>query len=196
MAERKAIVTRETAETNVSVELNIDGSGQFEITTGIKMFDHFLSQMARHGLFDIKLSASGDDQHHVVEDVAISLGKAFNQALGKKQGITRMAHAIVPMDEALAAVAVDIGGRAYSVVEAPFGTINIDDLETDLVRHFLTSFASEAKINLYAKVLTGINDHHKAEALFKALGRALDSASRVDERIIGRIPSTKEVIEN
>ncbi len=196
MAERKAIVTRETAETNVRVELNIDGSGQFEITTSIKMFDHLLAQLARHGVFDIKLSASGDDQHHIIEDVAISLGKAFNQALGEKQGITRMAHAVVPMDEALAAVAVDIGGRAYSVVEAPFGSVNIDDLETDLVRHFLVSFASEARINLHANVLPGPNDHHKAEALFKALGRALDSATRIDERIVGRVPSTKEVIES
>ena len=195
MAERKAIVTRETAETSVKVELNIDGSGQFEINTGIEMFDHLLAQLARHGVFDIKLSASGDDQHHVVEDVAISLGKAFNQALGEKQGVTRMAHAVVPMDEALAAVAIDVGGRAYSTIEAPFGTINIDDLETDLIRHFLVSFASEAKINLHAKVLTGINDHHKAEALFKALGRVLDSATRIDERLLGRIPSTKEVIE-
>jgi len=195
MTERKAKVTRETAETNVRVELNIDGSGQFEITTGLRMFDHLLTQLAQHGVFDIKLSASGADQHHVVEDVAISLGKAFNQALGEKQGITRMAHAIVPMDEALAAVVVDVGGRAYSVVEASFSRVNIGELCADLVRHFLVSFASEAKINLHAKVLTGINDHHKAEALFKALGRALDEATRIDERILGRVPSTKEVIE-
>ena len=196
MAERKAKVTRETAETNVRVELNIDGCGQFEITTGIRMFDHLLSQLAWHGVFDIKLSASGTDQHHVVEDVAISLGKAFNQALGEKQGIVRMAYAVVPMDETLAAVAVDMGGRAYSVLEASFNEASIGDLEADLVRHFLVSFASEARINLHAKVLSGINDHHKAEALFKALGRALDSATRIDERIVGRIPSTKEVIES
>jgi len=195
MTERKATVIRETAETNVRVEFDIDGSGQFEITTGIRMFDHLLAQLAQHGIFDIKISASGPDQHHVVEDVAISLGKASNQALGDKQGIARMAHAIVPMDEALAEVAVDIGGRVYSVIEATFDEANIGDMDADLVRHFLVSFASEAKINLHAKVLSGINDHHKAEALFKALGRALDSATRVDERIMGRIPSTKEVIE-
>ncbi len=195
MTERKTKVIRETAETNVRVELNIDGSGQFQITTGIRMFDHFLSQLAQHGVFDIKISASGPDQHHVVEDVAISLGKAFNQALGKKQGIVRMAHAIVPMDEALAAVTVDIGGRIYNVIEGDFDEANIGDLDADLVRHFLVSLASEAKINLHAKVLSGINDHHKAEALFKALGRALDSATRIDERILGRVPSTKEVIE-
>jgi imidazoleglycerol-phosphate dehydratase len=195
MTERKATVARETAETNVGVEFNVDGSGQFQITTGIRMFDHLLSHIAQHGVFDIKISASGPDQHHVVEDVAISLGKAFNQALGKKQGIVRMAHAVVPMDEALAEVAVDIGGRVYSVLEADFNEAVIGDLDADLVRHFLVSFASEAKINLHAKVLSGINDHHKAEALFKALARALDSATRVDERIAGRIPSTKEVIE-
>jgi imidazoleglycerol-phosphate dehydratase len=195
MTERKATVARETAETNVRVELNIDGSGQFQTTTGIRMFDHLLSHLAQHGVFDIKISTSGPDQHHVVEDVAISLGKAFNQALGKKQGIVRMAHAVVPMDEALAEVAVDIGGRAYSVFEADFNEANIGDLDADLVRHFLVSLASEAKINLHAKVLSGINDHHKAEALFKALARALDSATRIDERIAGRVPSTKEVIE-
>jgi imidazoleglycerol-phosphate dehydratase len=195
MTERKATVARETAETNVKVELNIDGSGQFQITTGIRMFDHFLSHLAQHGVFDIKISASGPDQHHVVEDVAISLGKAFNQALGKKQGIVRMAHAIVPMDEALAEVAVDIGGRVYSVIEADFDEASIGDLDADLVRHFLVSLASEAKINLHAKVLSGINDHHKAEALFKALARVLDTATRIDERILGRVPSTKEVIE-
>ncbi|MGQ9545551.1 MAG: imidazoleglycerol-phosphate dehydratase HisB [Dehalococcoidia bacterium] len=195
MAERKAKVVRETAETNVKVELNIDGSGQFQVTTGIRMFDHLLSQLAQHGVFDMKISASGPDQHHVVEDVAISLGKAFNQALGKKRGIVRMAHAIVPMDEALAMVAVDIAGRVYSAIEADFDEASIGDLEADLVRHFLVSLASEAKINLHAKVLSGVNDHHKAEALFKALARALDTATQIDERILGRVPSTKEVIE-
>ena len=195
MTERKATVARETAETNVKVELHIDGSGQFQITTGIRMFDHLLSHIAQHGVFDITISASGPDQHHVVEDVAISLGKAFNQALGKKRGIVRMAHAVVPMDEALAEVAVDIGGRVYSVIEADFDEANIGDLDADLVRHFLVSFASEAKINLHAKVISGINDHHKAEALFKALARALDSATRIDQRIPDKVPSTKEVIE-
>jgi len=195
MTERTAKVVRETAETNVKVELNVDGNGQFQITTGIRMFDHFLTQLAQHGVFDIKVSASGPDQHHVVEDVAISLGKAFNQALGKKESIVRMAHAAVPMDEALAMVAVDVGGRVYSAIEVDFSEASIGDLDADLVRHFLISLASEAKINLHAKVLSGINDHHKAEALFKALGRALDSATRIDERILGRIPSTKEIIE-
>jgi len=196
MAERKAKVTRETKETSVKVELKIDGNGQFEITTGIRFFDHMLSQLAQHGIFDIKLSATGTDQHHVVEDVAISLGKAFNQALGDKRGIIRMAHSMVPMDDALALVALDIGGRGYTEFEASFSDTSIEKMPADLVRHFFISFASEAKINIHAKVLNGIDDHHKAEALFKALARALDAATQEDERIAGRIPSTKDTIES
>jgi imidazoleglycerol-phosphate dehydratase len=195
MTERTATVTRETAETTIKVTLNIDGNGQSEIATGIRMLDHLLAQLAQHGVFDIRVSASGADQHHVVEDVAISLGRAFNQALGKKQGIVRMAHALVPMDEALAVVAVDMGGRPYSNIEAAFSEATIGDLNADLVRHFLVSLATEGKFNLHAKVLSGINDHHKAEALFKALGRALDAATQIDERLRGKVPSTKEVIE-
>jgi len=196
MAERKATVTRETKETTVKVELDIDGRSQFKITTGIRFFDHMLSQLAQHGIFDIKLSATGSDQHHVVEDVALTLGKAFSQALGDKKGIVRISHAIVPMDDALAMVALDIGGRGQTVFEATFGDITISEMPADLIRHFFTSFALEAKFNIHAKILSGMNDHHKAEALFKALARALDTATRLDERITGRIPSTKDIIEN
>ena len=196
MAERKATVTRETKETSVKVELNIEGKGQSEITTGIRFFDHMLSQLAQHGIFDIKLSATGPDQHHVVEDVAISLGKAFNQALGDRRGIVRMAHAVVPMDDALALVALDIGGRGYTEFEASFNDTSIEKISADLIRHFFVSFASEAKLNIHAKVLSGVDDHHKAEALFKALARALDATTRLDERITGRIPSTKDTIES
>lgn len=195
MHKRSATHTRETGETKISVELELDGTGKFEVETGIKMFDHMLTHLAQHGLFDIKIAASGWDQHHLVEDVAISLGKALSEALGDKEGIARMGHALVPMDEALAMVAVDIGGRGYAVIEAPFKRKKIGDLGSDLVRHFLESFAIEAKINLHAKVLSGINDHHKAEAIFKALGRALDSATKIDQRIVGEVPSTKGVIE-
>ena len=191
---RRATINRETGETSVSVRLDIDGGGDFEISTGLRMFDHLLAQLARHGVFDLKVSASGADSHHVVEDVALCLGRAFNQALGEKQGIVRMSHAVVPMDEALAMVSVDIGGRGYAVVEASFEG-NVGELPADLVRHFLETLASEAKINLQAEVLRGVNDHHKAEALFKALARALDGATRIDERISGRVPSTKEIIE-
>ena len=196
MADRKAIVTRETKETDVKVELNIDGKSQYQITTGIRFFDHMLCQLAQHGIFDLKISATGTDQHHVVEDVAISLGKAFTQALGNRQGIIRMSHAIVPMDDVLALVALDIGGRGCSVVEIPFSHQSISEMPADLIEHFLVSFASEAKINVHAKVLNGTNDHHKAESVFKALARALDTATRIDSRIADITPSTKDVIES
>ncbi len=192
---RRSSVVRKTAETNISIELNIDGSGQYEINNGISMFDHLLSQLARHGRFDIKLSATGDDQHHLVEDVAICLGQAFGKALGEKRGIVRMANVSVPMDDVLATVAVDISGRGYTVLGLPFSDNDMAGFPTDLIRHFLESFAIEAKINLHARVLYGTNDHHKAEALFKALGRALDMATRIDERLSGELPSTKEFLE-
>ena len=195
MANRKATITRDTKETAIKLELNIDGRSQFQITTGIRFFDHMLSQLAQHGVFDLKISATGSDQHHIVEDVAIALGKAFNQALGNRQGIVRMAHAIVPMDEVLAMVALDIGGRGYSAIEMSFSHHSISEMSADLIRHFLVSFASEAKINIHAKIISGINDHHKAEAIFKALARALDTATRIDERITNITPSTKDSIE-
>ena len=195
MANRLSVVKRETRETNISLELNIDGSGEWEMNTGIRMFDHLLSQLAQHGVFDIKISATGNDQHHLVEDVALCLGRAFGEALGEKRGIVRMANAVVPMDDALAMVAVDIGGRGYTVLDLPFTDNDMAGFPTDLIRHFLESFASEAKLNLHAKILYGVNDHHKAEALFKALGKALDTATRIDQRISGTLPSTKELLE-
>lgn len=195
MTSRTAAIKRETRETNISLELSIDGSGSYEMLTGIRMFDHLLSQLARHGVFDIKISATGDDQHHLVEDVAICLGKALAEALGDKRGIVRMADATVPMDDALATVAVDISGRGYTLLELPFSDNDMAGFATDLIRHFLETFAAEARINLHARVLYGTNDHHKAEALFKALARALDAATRIDERISGELPSTKEMLE-
>ena len=194
MANRLSIVKRETKETNISLELNIDGRGQWEVNTGIKVFDHLLAQLARHGIFDIKISATGDDQHHLVEDVAICLGKALGEALREKRGIVRMADTVVPMDDALAMVAVDISGRGYTVLELPFSDNDMAGFPTDLIRHFLESFAIEARLNLHAKVIYGVNDHHKAEALFKALGRTLDSATRIDERISDELPSTKDLL--
>jgi imidazoleglycerol-phosphate dehydratase len=192
---RFAVVKRKTRETDISLELNLDGSGRWEVNTGIQMFDHLLAQMAQHGRFDIKLSATGDDPHHLIEDVAICLGRAFNQALGEKRSIVRMGDATVPMDDALAMVAVDISGRGYTVLELPFSGNDMAGFPTDLIRHFLESFAIEARLNLHARVLYGTNDHHKAEALFKALGRALDMATRIDQRISGELPSTKELLE-
>ncbi len=195
MADRKSVIKRDTKETSISLELDIDGSGEWEVNTGIGMFDHLLSQLAQHGVFDIKISATGDDQHHLVEDVAICLGKAFGEALGEKRGIVRMADATVPMDDTLATVVVDISGRGYTVLELPFSDNDMAGFPTDLIRHFLESLALEARLNLHARVIYGTNDHHKAEALFKALGRALDMATRIDERLSGELPSTKEFLE-
>ena len=195
MAERKASVTRRNKETSIKVEVNIDGSSKYEITTGILFFDHMLCQLAQHGIFDLKISANGPDQHHVVEDVAITLGRAFNQALGDKQGIVRMADAVVPMDEAVALVALDISGRGNAIIETSIKEAMISEMHSDLVHHFFVSFAQEARINIHAWVLSGKNDHHKAEALFKALARALDMATRLDPRISGNVPSTKASID-
>jgi imidazoleglycerol-phosphate dehydratase len=196
MTDRLAVVRRETTETNISLELVLDGGGVWETNTGIRIFDHLLAQIARHGLFDIKLSAVGNDQHHLVEDVAICLGRAFNEALGEKRGIVRMADVAVPMDDALAMVAVDIGGRGYAVLDLSFSDNDMAGFPTDLIRHFMESFAIEGRLNLHARVAYGTNDHHKAEALFKALGRALDAATRIDERIAGELPSTKDLLES
>ncbi len=195
MSKRMATIKRETGETSVSVEIDLDGKGDFEVTSGIRMLDHLLTQLARHGAFNIRLAATGADPHHLVEDVAICLGRTFAQALGDKRGIVRMAHAVVPMDDALALVAVDISGRGYCVLDLPFKERNIADLPSGLVCHFLESFASEARLNLHARIICGTDDHHKAEATFKALARALDAATRLDPRIAGRIPSTKDVID-
>lgn len=193
---REATINRETSETDIALELNIDGAGRYEIDTGVKMFDHLMSQLARHGMFDIRLQASGDDPHHTVEDVAICLGKAFSEALAEKRGIVRMADVTVPMDEALAAVALDISGRGYAVTDLDFAGNDMFGFSSDLVRHFLESFASESRITLHARILYGSNDHHKAEALFKALGKALDKATRIDQRISGELPTTKGYLQS
>jgi len=195
MPKRKSTIKRITQETKINLVLDLDGTGKHNINTGIKMLDHLLSQTVKHGRFDLKLTAAGDDEHHVTEDIAICLGKAFNEALGEKLGIVRMADATVPMDEALANVAVDLSGRGYCVLDAEFKKNDMRDFQTDLIRHFLETFAMEGRLNIHARVLYGINDHHKAEALFKALGRALDMATRIDERTSGELPSTKQRIE-
>jgi imidazoleglycerol-phosphate dehydratase len=195
MAKRTATIKRQTGETNVSLKLGLDGTGEYNIKTGVKMLDHLLSQTAKHGNFDLDVMASGDDEHHVSEDIAICLGKAFNEALGEKLGITRMGDAMVPMDDALALVAVDISGRGYCVLDLPFKKNDMRGFQTDLIRHFLEAFAAEARINLHCKILYGSNDHHKAEALFKALGRALKTAVHIDERSKDKLPSTKQRIE-
>jgi imidazoleglycerol-phosphate dehydratase len=192
---RTSTVKRNTQETSIGLELDLDGTGKWEMCTGIRMFDHLLSQLAQHGKFDIKIAANGTDLHHVIEDVAICLGKAFNEALGEKRGLVRMAEATVPMDDVLASVVVDISGRPYTVLDLSFKDNDMAGFPSDLIRHFLESFATEARLNLHAAINYGTNDHHKAEALFKALGRALDAATRIDPRISGQLPSTKDLLE-
>ena len=193
-ANRTATVTRETKETRVEVTLDLDGGGRSSAKTGIGMLDHLIEQIGKHGLFDLSVTATGDlhvDEHHTVEDVGIALGQAFDQALGERRGIVRMADALVPLDEALASVAVDISGRPYCRIEAHFALPRIGELPSSLVEHLLESFAREAKLTLHARVLMGDNDHHKAEAMCKALGRALAAASRIEPRLGGEVPSTK-----
>ena len=195
---RIATLERVTGETNVSVSINLDGQGQYQVSTGNGFLDHMVSQLARHGLFDITLKAQGDVHvgwHHLVEDVAIMLGRAFHQALGEPRGIRRMGHAIVPLDETLAMVAVDCSGRGYPAVDTTLDNVMVETLSGDLIRHFLESFAIEARVNLHAKILTGVSPHHKAEALFKALARALRDAVEPDPRAIGQVPSTKGTLE-
>jgi imidazoleglycerol-phosphate dehydratase len=193
---RRGIVERETRETKIRVELELDGVGRADIATGVGALDHFLSHLALHSLFDLTVRAQGDvevDEHHTVEDVAICLGKALDEALGEREGIVRMAHSYVPMDEALAFVALDLGGRAYAVVEADFATPRVGNLTTSLIPHFLETLAYHARMNLHARVVYGRDDHHQAEALFKALGRALGAATSIEPRCSG-VPSTKGVL--
>ena len=190
---RIATITRNTNETDISIELTLDGSGKYEIATGIGFLDHMLTHIAVHGLFDLTVRAQGDlhiDVHHTVEDVALALGAAFDQALGDRKGIVRMAHAYVPMDETLAFIALDLSGRPYAVIDAEWGMAPVGGIPTSLFPHFLESFAAASRSNLHARVLYGRDDHHKAEALFKALARALDAATRLDPRREG-VPSTK-----
>lgn len=190
---RTSTIQRKTNETEISLSLNIDGTGQANIDTGIGFLDHMLHHIAMHGLFDLTIKAEGDlqvDEHHTVEDVALVLGQAFSEALGDKHGIVRTAHAYVPMDESLALVALDLSGRPYSVIDVEWRTPVVGGIATPLFEHFLASFAITARCNLHARVLYGRDDHHKAEALFKALGRALDATTQLDPRR-GGIPSTK-----
>jgi imidazoleglycerol-phosphate dehydratase len=191
---RTASLHRKTNETDIQLTLNLDGSGQHHINTGIGFLDHVLTHIAVHGLFDLTVEAQGDlhvDAHHTIEDTALLLGQALAEALGDKRGITRMGTAFVPMDEALAFVAVDLSGRPYAVVEAAWHGPSIGQFPTSLVNHFFESLAASARANLHARVHYGRDDHHQAEALFKALGRALDAATRLDERRAGQVPSTK-----
>ncbi len=197
MSARTATIRRETGETQIEITLNLDGRGRAQVSTGVGFLDHMLTALARHARFDLTVTAAGDlhvDEHHTVEDVGIALGRALGEALGDRAGIVRMGHAIAPMDEALALVAVDIGGRGYFEFEGSFDTPRIGEMATSLVPHFLDSLALETRMNLHARLLAGRDDHHRAEALFKALARALHQATRLDPTLGGDVPSTKGTI--
>lgn len=191
---RTANLSRKTNETQVEIKLNLDGRGKHEAATGIGFLDHMLAHLAVHGLFDLTVKAQGDlhvDVHHTVEDTALALGQAFDQALGNRSGIFRMGACFAPMDETLAHVALDLSGRPYAVIQAEWRAPSVGNVPTSLFPHFLESFSVAARCNLHARILYGRDDHHQAEALFKALARALDEATRIDARRTGAVPSTK-----
>lgn len=190
---RKKTMKRKTSETDITVTFDLDGNGNYDVDTGIEFFDHMLNSFAKHGFFDLDVKAEGDtgvDDHHTVEDVGILIGETFNEAIGNKKGIKRFSHAIIPMDDALATVAVDISGRSYSVLNFEFKKPKVGDMSTENVEHFFESFANSAKININAKV-DGENDHHKIEALFKAFARAIKDASIIEH---DSLPSTKGML--
>ena len=191
---RNASLSRKTRETDIQVEVTLDGSGKSEISTGVGFFDHMLDQIARHSLIDLKIQAKGDlhiDFHHTVEDVGIALGQAIRQALGDMKGITRYADVHLPMDETLTRMAIDISGRPFLVFRTEFHTPKIGEFDTQLVREFFQAFAMNAGLTLHVETLYGANDHHISESCFKGLARALRIAVSIDERQSGRVPSTK-----
>ncbi|MFZ5911673.1 MAG: imidazoleglycerol-phosphate dehydratase HisB [Chloroflexota bacterium] len=194
---RTAEISRKTNETQIEIKLDLDGAGAHEISTGVGFLDHILTHLAVHGLFDLTVKAKGDlhiDVHHTVEDVALALGQAFDRALGDRKGIVRMGDCFAPMDETLAHVAVDLSGRPYAVVQAEWHTPYVGNIPVTLFPHFFESFAATARVNLHARVLYGRDDHHQAEALFKAWARALDAATQLDARRAGKVPSTKGLL--
>ncbi len=191
---RTAQITRNTLETQVSVTLNLDGSGQAKLASGVPFLDHMLDQIARHGLMDMEVTAKGDlhiDAHHTVEDIGITLGQAFAQAIGDKKGVRRYGHAYVPLDEALSRVVLDLSGRPGLVFEVDFTRARIGEFDADLVREFFQGFVNHAGVTLHVDCLRGVNAHHQAETVFKAFGRALRMAVEADERMAGVMPSTK-----
>jgi imidazoleglycerol-phosphate dehydratase len=191
---RQTTLTRATAETDVTVEIDLDGSGTFDNDTGVGFFDHMLDQLARHSLIDMKVRAKGDlhiDDHHTVEDVGITLGQALAKALGDKRGIRRYGACLLPMDDALVRCALDLSARPYLVWNVDLPTDRIGSFDTELVREFFQAFATQGGITLHVDMLHGINSHHIAEATFKSVARALREAVEVDPRKSGDIPSTK-----
>ncbi|GGH72528.1 imidazoleglycerol-phosphate dehydratase [Compostibacillus humi] len=193
---RQAKISRNTKETEIELELNIDGTGKASIDTGIGFFDHMLTLLAKHGLFDLTVKCRGDlevDQHHSVEDVGIALGQAFHQAIGNKEGINRYASVTIPMDESLSTVTVDISGRPYLVYRVEGLKDKVGNFDTELVEEFFQGFTNNAKINLHIQLAYGRNTHHCIESIFKGFGRALDQASLLNPRIQG-VPSTKGLL--
>ena len=194
---RQASINRKTNETDITLSLNLDGTERHNISTGIGFFDHMLTQIAVHGLVDIDIQAEGDlhiDAHHTIEDCRIVLGDAIEQALGDKKGIRRMAEVSVPMDEALANVVMDLSGRPYSVIQTQWVSPDVGNLPTSLLEHFFESVAVAARMNLHIRILYGSDNHHMAEAIFKAFARALDVATQIDERRKDNVPSSKGTI--
>jgi len=195
---RTAKISRKTNETGVKLELNIDGKGRYNVKTPIGFLDHMLESFAKHGLFDVKINATGDvevDQHHTVEDIGIVLGQAFKKALGNKKGINRVGYFVYPMDEALAVVAVDIGGRPYLQYDAKFKRRFCGNLDTDVLKDFFYGFAVNLGANVAVRMPYGRSDHHKIEAIFKAFAKAMKMACSIDKRAIKDIPSTKNFIQ-
>ncbi|MGN6122836.1 MAG: imidazoleglycerol-phosphate dehydratase HisB [Sphingomonas oligoaromativorans] len=191
---RQASVRRETTETQIAVEINLDGSGHYAVATGIGFLDHMLEQLSRHSLIDLKVEAKGDlhiDQHHTTEDSALAIGEAFSKALGDRKGIQRFGHAYAPMDETLTRVAIDISGRPYLVWRTEFTQAKLGDFDTELFEHWFQSFAQAAGITLHVETLYGRNNHHIVESAFKALARALRAAIDTDPRKADQVPSTK-----
>ena len=194
---RKAVVNRATAETQVRLGLNLDGTGRFDNQTGVRFLDHMLDLVARHGAFDLMVRASGDldvDQHHTVEDVGIALGEAVSKALGSRKGINRAGYFVMPMDETLAVAAIDLGGRPHAVVDTKVKVRLVGDLQAELVHDFFEGFAMGARANVHLKVMYGRSNHHKIEACFKAFGRGLRVACATDKRMANMLPSTKGLL--
>ncbi len=194
---REASIHRDTQETRIALKLTIEGRGRYDISTGIRFFDHMLELFTRHGVFDLQLECQGDldvDQHHTVEDVGIALGKAFDQALGTKKGILRAGYFLMPMDETLGIAAVDLSGRIASVVKTKVKTRLVGDLQSELVEDFFDGFAQGARANIHLKIMYGRSSHHKIEALFKAFARALRVACSRDKQLGDMLPSTKGLL--
>jgi imidazoleglycerol-phosphate dehydratase len=194
---RRAVIDRRTTETQIALALRLDGKGRYEVSTGIRFLDHMLELFTRHGGFDLEVHAKGDldvDQHHTVEDLGITLGEAVSQALGTRRGINRAGYFVMPMDETLAVVAIDLSGRPHAVVNLGGTTARVGDLQTELVHDFFDGFASAARANVHVKVLYGRSSHHKVEAVFKAFARALRVACAKDKRLAKMLPSTKGLL--